>query len=296
MKLVFLGTPSEAATCLTELVAGGHEIVRVVTRPDRRRGRGSATSPSPVAVAARELGLEVGYDLEGITELGAELGVVVAYGAIIPSDILDSLAMVNVHFSLLPRWRGAAPVERAILAGDERTGVCIMAVEPSLDTGPVYAQRECAVGDRSALDLRDQLAQMGAEALLACLSLGHLPPGLAQDGDATYAKKLLKGELDLLASDGALEAWRKIRCGPSAIIVGERRVQILSASRVDGSLSRGPGTVHFDGSIVEISLVDGVLALHRVRPAGGREIDAAAWFRGLRVTSATWAPVGAEDS
>src|SRR5277367_1823366 len=129
MRLVFLGTPEAAVPSLDAVVAAGHDVVLVITRPDRRRGRGSELSPSPVKVAATRLGLSVGHRLADLDDIDAERGVVVAYGAIIPAAILDRLPMLNVHFSLLPRWRGAAPVQRAILAGDEETGISIISLE-----------------------------------------------------------------------------------------------------------------------------------------------------------------------
>ena len=143
MKLVFLGTPDMAVPPLRALVDAGHEVVLVVTRADKRRGRGGATTPSPVKAAALELGLTVTHqvdDVLGAAEQGAELGVVVAFGQIIKPHVLAALPMINLHFSLLPRWRGAAPVERAMLAGDDLTGVCVMRVEEGLDTGGVYAR------------------------------------------------------------------------------------------------------------------------------------------------------------
>ena len=133
MRLVFLGTPSAAVPALEALVEAGHEVALVITRPDRRRGRGSLLSPSPVKQRALDLGLRVAHSVKELDGLGAEWGVVVAYGAMIPASVLAITPMLNVHFSLLPRWRGAAPVERAILAGDERTGVCVMSLKrPSI--------------------------------------------------------------------------------------------------------------------------------------------------------------------
>ena len=126
MRLAFLGAPDAAVPTLTALVDAGHDVVVVVSGPDRRRGRGGRATPTPVKAAAMELGLDVTDDLGSVTSAGAELGVVVAFGRIIPASILDEVPMINLHFSLLPRWRGAAPVERAILAGDDRTGVCVM--------------------------------------------------------------------------------------------------------------------------------------------------------------------------
>ena len=136
---------------LRALVAAGHDVALVVTRPDRRRGRGTAASPSPVKAAALELGLPVSHDVDDALGADAELGVVVAFGRIIKPHVLEALPMINVHFSLLPRWRGAAPVERALLAGDEVTGVCVMGVEETLDTGPVYGCRTVPIpGDTTA--------------------------------------------------------------------------------------------------------------------------------------------------
>lgn len=125
---------------LQDLVAAGHDIALCVTRPDRRRGRGGAVTPSPVKEAALDLGVPISHEMEDVAEAGVELAVVVAYGRIIPVTLLERVPMVNLHFSLLPRWRGAAPVERAILAGDRETGVCLMQLEEGLDTGPVYAR------------------------------------------------------------------------------------------------------------------------------------------------------------
>ena len=144
MKLVYLGTPDMAVPPLRALVDAGHEIVLVVTRADKRRGRGGSVTPSPVKAAALELGLPVSHSVDdvltAVRDDGAELGVVVAFGQIIKPHVLDRIRMVNLHFSLLPRWRGAAPVERALLAGDPVTGVCVMALEEGLDTGGVYAR------------------------------------------------------------------------------------------------------------------------------------------------------------
>src|ERR1019366_691274 len=172
-RLVYLGTPEAAVTPLRALVGAGHEVALVVTRPDKRRGRGSEFAPSPVKAAAVELGLPVSVALEDVLDVGAELGVVVAYGRIIPSAVLDRLAMVNVHFSLLPRWRGAAPVERAILEGDARTGVCLMAVERGLDTGPIYALDDTSIDEHESVEeLRARLVDIGCRLLVDNLSGG----------------------------------------------------------------------------------------------------------------------------
>ena len=136
MRLGFLGSPPFAVHVLDELVDHGHDVALVVTRPDKRRGRGAATSPTAVKAAATRRGIDVTEDVADLAGAGVELGVVVAYGAIVPAPVLDVVPMLNLHFSLLPRWRGAAPIERAILAGDARTGVCVMGLEPALVERP----------------------------------------------------------------------------------------------------------------------------------------------------------------
>jgi len=162
VRLVYLGTPEAAVDPLRALVAAGHDIALVVSRPDKRRGRGSALVPSPVKAAAMELGLPVTDVLEDVLGAGAELGVVVAYGRIIPAAVLDRIPMVNLHFSRLPRWRGAAPVERAILAGDAKTAVCLMAVDVDLDTGAIYAEEDTAIDENESVDeLKRRLVGIG---------------------------------------------------------------------------------------------------------------------------------------
>ena len=185
MNLVFLGTPEVAAGTLRALVGAGHDVRLVVTRPDTRRGRGSGHSPSPVKQAAEALGLAVSHRPGDVMGSGAELGVVVAYGRLIRPEVLAVVPMLNVHFSLLPRWRGAAPVERAILAGDAETGACLMALEEGLDTGPVYDRAVTPIGeDETADDLRRRLGEIGNQLLLARLSAGlGEPQGPNRRGD-----------------------------------------------------------------------------------------------------------------
>jgi methionyl-tRNA formyltransferase len=174
-RLVYLGTPEAAVPPLRTLVAAGHDVALVVTRPDKRRGRGSQLVPSPVKAAALDLDLAVTDDLASATGVGAELGVVVAYGRIVPAAVLDELPMVNLHFSLLPRWRGAAPVERAILEGDAETGVCLMAVEAGLDTGAVYAEEATAIDpEETATELRARLVIIGCRMLEDHLAAGRV--------------------------------------------------------------------------------------------------------------------------
>ncbi len=178
---------------LRALVAAGHDIALCVTRPDRRRGRGGAVTPSPVKEAALELGLPVSHSMEDVAGVGVELAVVVAYGRIIPATLLAQVPMVNLHFSLLPRWRGAAPVERAILAGDRETGVCLMKLEEGLDTGPVYARRVVPIGsDADLAALRAELVELGSALLVESLAggLAGLPVPEPQEGEPTIASKV----------------------------------------------------------------------------------------------------------
>jgi methionyl-tRNA formyltransferase len=188
MRLAFLGTPDAAVPVLRALVDAGHDVAIVITRPDRRRGRGGELSPSPVKAAALSLGLEVGHRLDDLDGLEVQRGIVVAYGAMIPAAVLEKTPMLNVHFSLLPRWRGAAPVERAILAGDAETGVGIMSLEETLDTGPLHAERRTDVDDKTAAQLTAELASLGAEALIEVLASRELLENpTPQTGEATYA-------------------------------------------------------------------------------------------------------------
>src|ERR1700690_3413613 len=169
MRLAFLGTPEAAVPSLRALVDHGHDVALVVTRPDRKRGRGSQLSASPVKACADELGLTISHRLGDLDDVEVERGVVVAYGRLIPSEVLERVPMLNVHFSLLPRWRGAAPVERAILAGDAETGVSVMTLEVELATGPVHVERRVAVDDKSLTELLGELSLVGAEALVEVL-------------------------------------------------------------------------------------------------------------------------------
>jgi methionyl-tRNA formyltransferase len=190
-RLVFLGTPDAAVEPLRTLVGSGHDVALVVSRPDKRRGRGGALVPSPVKAAALELGLAVTDSLADVTGTGAELGVVVAYGRIIPVSVLHEVPMVNLHFSLLPRWRGAAPVERAILEDDAETGVCLMAVEPGLDTGGIYAVATTTIGtEETADELRSRLVTLGCGLLEEHLGQGlaGLPLPRDQVGTPSYAE------------------------------------------------------------------------------------------------------------
>ncbi|MGH8985921.1 MAG: methionyl-tRNA formyltransferase [Acidimicrobiia bacterium] len=250
MRIAFLGTPADAVPTLRALVDAGHDVALVVTQPDRRRGRGAATAPSPVKSAARELGLPVRTPARGreiVDEMrasGATLGAVVAFGQLLPDALLDSLphGFVNLHFSLLPRWRGAAPVERAILAGDAETGVSIMRIDAGLDTGPVYAVERTPVGpDETAGELRARLVELGTALMVTTLPrIPDLEP-TPQEGEPTYAEKLDVAEFELDWSRPARELLRVIRAGnprPGAwTTVDHTRLKIWRArTAVDGTV------------------------------------------------------------
>lgn len=236
MKLVFLGTPEMAVRPLRSLVDAGHEIVLVITGADKRRGRGSETSPSPVKAAALQLGLPVSHDVDDVLDAGAELGVVVAFGRIIKPHVLAVLPMVNLHFSLLPRWRGAAPVERALLEGDAVTGVCVMALEEGLDTGGVYSRVELPIGDTmTADDLRHRLVETGSRLLVDTLGHGLGTPE-PQVGTPTYAAKIDPSELRIDWASRPEQIDRLIRLGGAWTTFRGGRLKIHAADLVDGRI------------------------------------------------------------
>jgi methionyl-tRNA formyltransferase len=286
MRLAFLGTPEPAVPALRALVDAGHDVAMVITRPDRRRGRGKELSPSPVKAAAQELGLRVGHRLSDLEGLALERGVVVAYGALVPASVLDVVPMLNVHFSLLPRWRGAAPVERAILAGDEMTGVSVMSLEVTLDTGPVHLERSVSVGEKHAGELLRELAQVGASAVVEVLADPELlNRPRVQQGEATYAEKLTKETFHLLPTMNQDELLRTIRLEHAFLFVNGRRLLVARAHRGDandaipGSLRVTDGNVSLAGSL-------GTIVLDDVQPEGSRVMSALAWWDGARLDAA----------
>jgi methionyl-tRNA formyltransferase len=264
---------------LTALVEAGHDVRLVVTRPDRRRGRGGGRAPSPVKAEADRLGIPVAHDPEAVLGAGAALGVVVAYGRLVPALVLDRLPMVNLHFSLLPRWRGAAPVERAILAGDEVTGVCVMALEPELDTGPVYAREVVPIGPGEHLgELRRRLVAAGTRLLLDVLG-GPLPPPEPQRGEPTYAKKVGPEELRLTWGRPAVDLARVVRLDRAWTTWRGRRLLVLDADpEVAPGTGLPPGTLEGDA----VATGEGVLRLRRVQPEGRAPTPAPDWLRGAR--------------
>jgi len=256
---------------LRALVAAGHDVALVVTQPDKRRGRGGSLLPTPVKATALELGLPVSHRVDDVLEVGAELGVVVAYGRLVKPHVLEAVPMVNVHFSLLPRWRGAAPVERAILAGDAETGVCLMGLEEGLDTGPVFRRQAVAVGqDETADDLRERLVEIGTRLLVEALPEG-LGDGEPQGGEATYAAKLETDELCLDWSRPAEELERLARIGRAWTTFRGRRLKVLRAC-----------AHRLDGGGVVVPTGSSPMEVLEVQPEGRGAMAAADWARGVR--------------
>lgn len=301
MRVVFMGTPDFAVPSL-RLLAQGHELPLVLTRPDAVRGRGRVAVPSPVKAAALELSIPVlettritDEVLSAIVEAAPDVIAVAAFGCILPDPVLSvaPLGCVNVHASLLPRWRGAAPVQRAVLEGDERVGVSIMAVVHELDAGAYCRQASVELGDKDCATVMAELAQLGAEELVAAL------PTLA-DGSAswteqdasqvTYAAKIEKAEMLLDPQDGASPNLRRVRASldaaPARLVVGGRGVRALAARSSGERLS--PGELLVRRGRVHLGCADAALELLRVKPDGKRAMEASAWAAGLRGTGLSW--------
>lgn len=298
MRLVFMGTPDFAVPTL-EALASAHEIARVYTQPARPAGRGKADRPSPVAEAAARLGLAVETperfrDAEaGFARLAPEAAVVVAYGQILRQGALDSPAhgCINLHASLLPRWRGAAPIQRAVMAGDAETGLCAMRMEAALDTGPVYGCRRTAIGpEDTAGTLHDRLAAMGPPLILetlAALAAGTAVATPQPETGVTYAAKIEKAEarIDWTRPAAALSAHiRGLSPFPGAwCTIGGERVKLLMARAEPGE--GPPGAVLDEGLLVACG--EGAVRLTRLQRAGRAPQDADAFLRGFAVRPGT---------
>ena len=288
MRLAFLGTPAAAVASLDALVAAEHEVALVITPPDRRRGRGSDVSASPVKAAALAHGLRVADSLDALDDLEVERAVVVAYGALIPASTLSRIPMLNVHFSLLPRWRGAAPVERAILAGDEETGVGVISLEPTLDTGPLHAEERTPIDEKTASELTAELAQMGARLVTEVLASEELLANpWPQRGESTYAAKLTPETFHLAAAMSVTQARRVVRLERAFFKVRGQRLRVLRAEPHDETLA--PGSVIARGDSVYAGFADGAVDLTWVQPEGSRTMSGAAWWAGARFAGpVTW--------
>lgn len=305
MRAVFMGTPAFAVPSLRALVGSGVEVPLVLTRPDAVRSRGKRLEPSPVKEAAQELGLPVVEAnriepdvLECLRAAEADVFCVAAYGCILPSEVLDMapLGCVNVHASLLPRWRGAAPIQRSILAGDKETGVSIMRIGEGVDTGAYCAQAATPVADKSADELTGELAEMGARLLvevLPALAAGDIEWTEQDEALVTHAAKISKAELRLDPADGVMANVRRVLASgdaaPARCEVLGRAARITVARAAHGAgRTPGQGELLVEGGRVYLGCSDGALELVSVKPDGKREMDAAAWAAGARVQTGTW--------
>jgi methionyl-tRNA formyltransferase len=284
-RLVYLGTPEIAVPPLRALADAGFEIALVVTRVDKRRGRGSQLMPSPVKAAAIEMGLSVSHAVDDVLAVDADLGVVVAFGQLIKPHVLAAVPMVNLHFSLLPRWRGAAPVERALLAGDHETGVCLMQLEEGLDTGPVYRCEVVPVGaTTTAAELRLGLVDTGTRMLVTELLAGLDEPQ-PQTGDPTYAAKIQVDELRIDWTRSPVELDRLVRLGGAWTTLHGRRLRIVTAELADTASAPSD---ELRGDRV------GGLHLITVQPEGKAAMPFAAFARGARLAEVEH--LGASDA
>ncbi|MFJ6679358.1 methionyl-tRNA formyltransferase [Microbacterium sp. NPDC091382] len=297
MRVVFAGTPEPAVPSLRALAASSHEVVGVVTRRDAPLGRKRVLTPSPVATAADDLGLPVikadRLDDAATTEiaaLGADLGVIVAYGGLVREPLLSAPAhgWINLHFSLLPRWRGAAPVQHALIAGDRVTGAAVFQLVPALDAGDVFAELRYDVPrGATAGDVLDDLATSGADLVTAVVDAIADGSAVAtpQEGEPTLAPKLSQadGALDFREhADRVLDRFRGTTPEPGAhASLDGQRVKILAALRgPDAELA--PGRVALVGRDVLVGAGEGSVLLRTVQPAGKGAMNAADWWRGLR--------------
>jgi methionyl-tRNA formyltransferase len=299
MRIAFMGTPEFAVPTLEALLDAGHDVVAVYTQPPRPAGRGKALLPSPVQQRAEAAGLEVRAPVSlrneeaqaAFAALDLDAAVVAAYGLILPEPILEApdFGCINVHASMLPRWRGAAPIQRAILAGDTRTGITIMQMEKGLDTGPMMAVVPAEIGGKTAGELTDELAVLGAQLLVQVL--GKLPGQVGRipqnDARATYAPKIEKREAKLDFTKRAVEVERQVRAfnpAPGAFFeYGGERIKVLAAEI--GEAGGAPGTVLDDH--LAIACAEGSLLPRLVQRAGRGVMSAAELLRGFAIPAGT---------
>ncbi|OHX13605.1 methionyl-tRNA formyltransferase [Chromobacterium sphagni] len=303
MKLIFAGTPEFAAAALRALIAAGHEIALVLTQPDRPAGRGMKLKPSPVKEVALSHGLRVEQpeklrgNLEAqqmLREVGADLMVVAAYGLILPQDVLEIPARgcLNIHASLLPRWRGAAPIQRAILAGDGETGITIMQMDVGLDTGDMLSIHPLAIAaDETAATLHDKLAACGAEAIVSTLErLDQIQPLQQPEDGVTYAQKLSKAEAEVDWTLPAADIARAIRAynpAPGAFTqLNGEPLKLWLASAEEGRAEPGV-VVSADADGVLVGAGDGLVRLTLLQAAGGKRLAARDFVAGRGALAGT---------
>jgi len=296
VRIVFAGSPPAALPSLRALAASGHDVVGVVTREDSAQGRRGILTPTAVAVAADELGLPViranrlaGAATESVQALEPDLGVIVAYGGLVREPLLSAprLGWINLHFSLLPRWRGAAPVQRAIMAGDDLTGATVFQLVPELDAGAVYGRMTEPIGaHQTAGSLLEQLSHSGAELLLRVVEA--LADGTAraeeQVGDVTIAPKLslADGEIDWTQrAQQVHDLIRGVTPEPGAFTtVDGARLKVLEAGIARDVPPLAPGEFALSGKSVVVGTATQPIELVTVHPAGRKAMDAASWWRG----------------
>ena len=300
LRLAFLGTPEFAVPVLAELLAQGHDIAAVYSQPPRPKGRGMALKPGAVERFARTAGLEVRTPLSlkdaneqaRFATLNLDAAIVVAYGLLLPKLILDAprLGCFNLHGSLLPRWRGAAPIQRAIMAGDAQTGVMVMRMDEGLDTGPVLMAEKVAIARQTFGDLAMQLSRLGADLMvraLAALERGTVTEAVQSDDGVTYAKKILKDEARIDWTQDADQIDRLIRgLAPAPVAFTEvkgERLKILYAQPVAGN--GAPGTVISDDLIIACG--DGALRILKAQRAGAKAMEAGELLKGFALPQGT---------
>jgi methionyl-tRNA formyltransferase len=299
MRIIFMGSPDFAVPSLNALVEAGHDVVAAYCQPPRPAGRGKAERKTAVHERAEQLGIPVrtprtlrdADEQAGFRSLAADLAVVAAYGLILPKPILDApkAGCVNVHASLLPRWRGAAPIQRAILAGDERSGVTIMQMDEGLDTGPMLLTRELDIRGKNAGQVTDELAELGASALIEWL--GHpTPPQPQPDAGMTYAPKIDKAEARIDWSKPAAQIERQVRAFnpvPGAWFdANGERIKLIEAALA--AVSGNPGEVLDDE--LTIACGEGAIRALKVQRAGRGPISAAELLRGFAISKGTMLP------
>ena len=307
MRLVFAGTPEFAVPALDALHRAGHDIVGVFTQPDRPAGRGRKLQAAPVALRAEALGLSVHKPLKlhaeaqaVLRELAPEVMVVVAYGLLLPQAVLDIPlhGCINIHASLLPRWRGAAPIARAVEAGDSETGITIMRMDAGLDTGPMLlVERLPLTAAMTAAQLHDALAPLGGRLIVEALTrlqLGELPQQAQPADGMTYAKKLSKEEARIDWSRPAGELARRVRAfNPAPVAWSEldsERIRFWNARAEPGAVAAVPGTVlAVDATGLYIACGEGRLLVTELQRPGGKALDAAQAVRGWMVSGKSFA-------
>ncbi|NNN12628.1 MAG: hypothetical protein HKL81_02620, partial [Acidimicrobiaceae bacterium] len=265
MKVAFYGTPGLSAVYLSALIDAGYDVRYVVTRPDKRRGRGAGFMPSPVKRVAGEMGIEVLTSLSEVSEktesTPIDVSVVVAYGRIIPKELLQESLFLNIHYSLLPRFRGAAPMERAILAGDEKSGVCLMAMDEGLDTGDVFEERVFEMANKSLEEVTRGMTEVGVELLLDWLKdskVMEVAPK-KQSGDVSYASKIDPSEYRIEISDSAELALRRVRLGRGYLLLSGKKVIVARASLASGIAAEPGSVVEVSAGSYGIVFADGIL-------------------------------------